>query len=321
MNQSINSGAIGIEGTVSSGNNSTGNIGVWGTVPSTGNNSIGVEGSETGASGTTYGVYGVVASPAGFGVAGQVTATTGTTSGVLGATASTGSGAGVGGFENSSNNTGAGVYGENLATSGVNFGVQGVASGAGNTGYGVYGLNASAAAGSYGVYCSSGAAAGCGGNQVWTNASDRRLKEHIVDLPAERGLAAVMKLRPVTYHWKDKKMDQSQRIGLIAQEVQTVFPEAVGVGPKGMLTLAYSDMVMPLIKAVQQLAHEMSQLAEKINPLDAKLLEQQDINAIHQAELNEQRDDLARQQAEIDLLSAQLAAIQPRLNPPRPAVH
>ena len=61
-----------------------------------------------------------------------------------------------------------------------------------------------------------------------------------------------MHLRPVTYHWKNKKQDQRQMVGFIAQEVEPLYPEAVGMGPNGMKTLAYADLVVPLVKAVQQ---------------------------------------------------------------------
>lgn len=161
--------------------------------------------------------------------------------------------------------------------------------GDGGTGYGIYGqgvlagefVGTSASAigvrgtntsttGGYGVYCSSGRAAGCGGNQNWTNVSDARLKERVITLPEERGLDAILKLRPVTFHWKDRKLDRGngQRIGLIAQEVEAVFPEMVHKGVeqatidlsggnsetvKAPKTLAYSDLVVPLIKAVQEL--------------------------------------------------------------------
>ena len=89
-----------------------------------------------------------------------------------------------------------------------------------------------------------------------------------MDLPAERGLDAILKLRPVTFHWKDKKMDQGgQRIGLIAQEVEPIYPEIVGTDSSGMKSIGYSDLTVPLIKTVQQLQQEVGRLKTKNDDL------------------------------------------------------
>ena len=137
------------------------------------------------------------------------------------------------------------------ATTGSGSAIVGSDTSSTNTGAGVYGANASATG--FGVYCSSSYE--CGGNKAWTSSSDRRLKDRITDLPPSRGLDAILKLRPVTFHWKDKKSDVAlgQRLGFIAQEVRPIFPETIGISPNKMLNLAYSDLTVPLVKAVQQL--------------------------------------------------------------------
>lgn len=56
-------------------------------------------------------------------------------------------------------------------------------------------------------------------------ASDRRLKENIK--PTQYGLATVMQLRPVDYFWKNKEIASKQQTGFIAQELETVMPDAV----------------------------------------------------------------------------------------------
>jgi Chaperone of endosialidase/Lower baseplate protein N-terminal domain len=58
-----------------------------------------------------------------------------------------------------------------------------------------------------------------------TNPSDSRLKDDITDL--QYGLNEILKLRPVTYNWKDDKINQGKQFGFIAQEVQVVMPELV----------------------------------------------------------------------------------------------
>ena len=58
----------------------------------------------------------------------------------------------------------------------------------------------------------------------WTALSDRRLKENIVNLSGT--LEKTLSLRPVTYDWKDaeKAKINGRQIGLIAQEVEELFP-------------------------------------------------------------------------------------------------
>lgn len=135
------------------------------------------------------------------------------------------------------------------------------------TNYGVYGGANGSSTNNWGVMCGYGS---CGANTSWTITSDVRLKKDIADLSEERGLAAIMKLRPVTFHWKDVKKDQrlGQRLGFIAQDVEKVFPELVDVSKsdvtvdrgggktevvKDAKSLAYADVVVPLVKAVQEL--------------------------------------------------------------------
>jgi hypothetical protein len=110
------------------------------------------------------------------------------------------------------------------------------------------------------------------GSTVTThNQSDERLKTNISPLDATSGLAAILQLRPVAFNWKDAQLDAQKgpQIGLIAQEVQNVFPNLVTAAPAtttvtlangttqtvlGALSLNYEGLIVPLIKAVQDIA-------------------------------------------------------------------
>jgi len=83
------------------------------------------------------------------------------------------------------------------------------------------------------------------------NVSDGRLKDHIE--PIQYGLGTVLSLRPVSYQWKVKS-DGRINLGLIAQEVEPLVPEAVsaGGGPESRLSLRYNYFIPILIKAVQE---------------------------------------------------------------------
>lgn len=240
-----------VNGTTRSANSATTgiNYGVYGQSVSTGG--YGVVGYASAASGNTFGVSGQAASSAGIGVVGYATAGTGGTFGVKGQSDST---------------SGYGVFGYAPATTGTTFGVYGYANSA--AGYGVYAANLNASG--YSLFCNSTNANGCGGNRAWYNSSDARLKDRIESLDERSGLAAIMRLRPVRYHWKHAPRDQKPELGFLAQDVEKIFPELVGTGPdqdiptetgkkqviSHVRTMSYGQMVVPLVKAVQELKAE-----------------------------------------------------------------
>jgi hypothetical protein len=79
--------------------------------------------------------------------------------------------------------------------------------------------------------------------------SDARLKENIVDLPSQ--LANITALRPVEFDYKD---GCGHQIGFIAQEMEQVYPDAIGVGENEMLTITgWSKTEARLVKAIQEL--------------------------------------------------------------------
>ena len=239
----------------------------------------GIRGYASAATGTTHGVVGLSESTAGRGVYGRTYATTGTTHGVYGEGASTDA-RGVTGVATAATGSTYGVLGVSNSTDGR--GVRGYATAASGTTYGLMGQADSTSG--WGVYCNAAAnASGCGGNRAWNNASDGRLKDHIADLAEGEGLAAVMRLRPVTYKWRAEPEGKTE-LGFIAQEVEKVFPELVGNSPDTTIkdgdgnettitdvkSLSYAGFVVPLVKAVQELKVENDAQRDKIAALEAR---------------------------------------------------
>ena len=87
---------------------------------------------------------------------------------------------------------------------------------------------------------------------TWSAFSDRRLKENIFNLSST--LEKTLSLRPVIYDWKDAALAKSQgkQIGLIAQEVEELFPELVKTDAKGLKSLDYSRLSVVLIQAFKE---------------------------------------------------------------------
>ena len=86
--------------------------------------------------------------------------------------------------------------------------------------------------------------------------SDRRLKSNIED--SNYGLAEILQLTSVKY-----EKNNTQEIGLIAQDVESVMPEFVAEAD-GYKTLNYPQMVSVLIKAVQELSAEVNALKTQL---------------------------------------------------------
>lgn len=103
-----------------------------------------------------------------------------------------------------------------------------------------------------------------------TNPSDSRLKENITDI--SWGLSEILKIRPVSYYWKDDKINQGLQYGFIAQEVQEIMPDLVkefatkdGENDVIRLGLEKEGIYATLVKAIQELSAEVEQLKAKIN--------------------------------------------------------
>ena len=85
--------------------------------------------------------------------------------------------------------------------------------------------------------------------------SDARLKKDILTIPD--ALTRIMQLRGVGFRWMDQEKDAAMgpQLGVIAQEVEAVFPEAVLQNKEGFKAVAYSKLVAPLIEAVKAQQH------------------------------------------------------------------
>ena len=99
------------------------------------------------------------------------------------------------------------------------------------------------------------------GAQSWSAYSDERLKNIIGFV--DEAVSKINTLRPVFYSWRSDK-ENIRRVGLIAQDVQAVLPEAISERD-GYLGLAYSDVIPLVIASIQELAAEVAALKGQLN--------------------------------------------------------
>ncbi|KKP55742.1 MAG: hypothetical protein UR80_C0001G0001, partial [Parcubacteria group bacterium GW2011_GWB1_35_5] len=96
--------------------------------------------------------------------------------------------------------------------------------------------------------------------------SDIRLKDNVTDMESE--LSHIMALRPVIFNWKDTTRDQVENMGLIAQEVQSIYPNVVRTIYDDYLGIDYTTLVVPAIKAIQELNLNLEGISGTITPLE-----------------------------------------------------
>ena len=102
-----------------------------------------------------------------------------------------------------------------------------------------------------------------------TISSDARLKSNIVALGPT--LMSLLQIEAKSYTMKDDT-EQKQKIGLLAQEVQKVFPELVSEDKNGMLAVNYQALVPVLINALKEQEDNYNQLVESIEMLEKEIL-------------------------------------------------
>ena len=101
--------------------------------------------------------------------------------------------------------------------------------------------------------------------------SDVALKENITNIPDP--LEAIKKLNGVLFDWKEdwiKKQGgedgyfvRKKDVGVIAQEVEKVLPEAVAQRPDGIKAVKYDRLTCLLIEAVKKLSAQVESLTKK----------------------------------------------------------
>jgi hypothetical protein len=92
--------------------------------------------------------------------------------------------------------------------------------------------------------------------------SDRRLKTNIRNI--ENSISKLEQLNGVHYTWI---ADQTKDMGVIAQEVETVFPELVHTLENGTKTVNYNGLIPVLIEAIKEQQSQINSLKANVSSL------------------------------------------------------
>ena len=109
------------------------------------------------------------------------------------------------------------------------------------------------------------------GGGSWQSFSDARLKN--ISGPFKRGLNAVMRLQPIRYEYKPNNpvgiTPNGEHIGLAAQNVQQVIPEAVNANANGYLMVNNDPIIWTMLNAIKEQQQEIQELKREVRRLRA----------------------------------------------------
>jgi Chaperone of endosialidase len=145
------------------------------------------------------------------------------------------------------------------------------------------------------------------GAVLGTCSSDARLKKNIQ--PFSPVLDKLVQLQPVSYNWRVEEFPQfhfgtSRTSGLIAQEVEKVFPEMVSVDKDGFKRVNYSELPYLMLQAIRDLKAEKDKLQEEMKAREAQWEER--------FRAQEERASLQEVQQQVAALEARLARVEVR---------
>lgn len=125
------------------------------------------------------------------------------------------------------------------------------------------------------------------GTTAYATTSDERFKKDITKIP--NALERLTSLDGVYYFFRndefpDKNFSHHREMGVIAQKVEKIFPEAVSKDEKGFRSVAYTMLIAPIIESIKEIkgwliGHDQELLRHKreiasVKEQNAKLLEE-----------------------------------------------
>ncbi len=113
------------------------------------------------------------------------------------------------------------------------------------------------------------------GGGSWQASSDARLKD--IKGSYDHGLAEILQLQPVRYSYKKDNARHHahdvEHVGFVAQDVETIFPEAVSVGEDGFLNFDMHAINVALVNAVKEQQSQIEELKAENARLTARITE------------------------------------------------
>ena len=142
------------------------------------------------------------------------------------------------------------------------------------------------------------------------SSSDRRLK--YVGKESTSGLDKIRQLKVFNYTFK-KDEKKIPHVGVIAQDLQKVFPDAVKKGVDGFLTIRFEDMFFAMINAIKELDTRVTTLQKENQELTEILKQVQDDNKELNTVLKQVQNDNKELKNDNKKLDARLKVLEEKI--------
>jgi hypothetical protein len=111
----------------------------------------------------------------------------------------------------------------------------------------------------------------------WGSISDSNLKKDVE--PLKDALSQILRLRGVTYAWREPEKHggaTGRQIGMLAQEVEAVFPQWVRTLPDGRKAVGFAGFEGLVVEALRELSARCERLEAQLAELKASRAEQKE---------------------------------------------
>ena len=153
------------------------------------------------------------------------------------------------------------------------------------------------------------------GGGSWGTFSDARLKT--VNGGFTDGLSQVMKINPIHYRYKPGNAmgirDTDEHIGVVAQEVQKVIPEAVTENSKGYLLVNNDPIIWTMLNAIKEQQGEFQQEKTELTKALHLIKQQQNLLRAQSAAMRSLEVEVREARESLRKVKAQVSAAQPAL--------
>jgi hypothetical protein len=153
------------------------------------------------------------------------------------------------------------------------------------------------------------------GGGSWGTYSDGRLKT--LNGSFHSGLSQVLKLNPVRYRYKPDNAlgirDTDEHIGVVAQEVQRVIPEAVTENSKGYLLVNNDPIIWAMLNAIKEQQREFRQQQAELAKALRQIKEQQSLLSAHSSAMRSLKAQVLDARETLRQVKVQVASAQPTL--------
>lgn len=153
------------------------------------------------------------------------------------------------------------------------------------------------------------------GGIYWT--SDKRLKN--IDKESKKGLEQIRELTVYDYVFKADN-SKTPQIGVMAQDLQKVFPNSVTKMDNGFLAIKQDEMFYSMLNAIKQLdkmvlgiIEDVKQFTVKISQLDDKITATIKVSQIHSKEIKQLKDENLQLKKQNDKLEDRLQRLEKKI--------